>query len=168
MILTALMHRERRLADGVAEMHALVGDIIDACKGERVEEVNGTPYKVVGNVAEFTLSESADGVKTNSLKIAINKTTGYGALIWFVTAQFPKKGGIYDRVWVSNNQQPPGFDTRVASDPWDPDFHDPRSTLPLASVRAAVEEFCRTGTGDRPECIDWVEASSFSGDRADT
>ncbi|MER7735969.1 Imm1 family immunity protein [Streptomyces erythrochromogenes] len=31
------------------------------------------------------------------------------------------------------------------------------STLPLAQIRAALEEFCRKGTGGRPECISWVK-----------
>ncbi|MET7749740.1 Imm1 family immunity protein [Micromonospora sp. NPDC005367] len=39
-----------------------------------------------------------------------------------------------------------------------------RSVLPLAQVRAAVEEFCRTGTGDRPECIRWVRGE-INGER---
>jgi hypothetical protein len=42
------------------------------------------------------------------------------------------------------------------SDPGFSRYHDPRSTLPIAHIRAAVEEFCRTGTGARPECVHWV------------
>ncbi|WP_398900972.1 Imm1 family immunity protein [Streptomyces sp. 1114.5] len=28
--------------------------------------------------------------------------------------------------------------------------------MPVPEVRAALEEFCRMGTGNRPECIRWV------------
>ncbi|MEU9079159.1 Imm1 family immunity protein [Kitasatospora sp. NPDC048538] len=45
---------------------------------------------------------------------------------------------------------------RVVFDPGDPRFHNPRSCLPVLEVRAALEEFCRMGTGNRPECIHWV------------
>ncbi|WP_308198486.1 Imm1 family immunity protein [Actinomadura terrae] len=31
-----------------------------------------------------------------------------------------------------------------------------KECLPVSKVRAAVEQFCRMGTGNRPECIDWV------------
>jgi hypothetical protein len=29
-----------------------------------------------------------------------------------------------------------------------------------------LEEFCRTGTGDRPQSVNWVEAVDFNGERA--
>nr|WP_121175647.1 Imm1 family immunity protein [Streptomyces sp. 1114.5] len=48
------------------------------------------------------------------------------------------------------------LDPRAVSDPGEPRFHDPRSCLPVPEVRAALEEFCRMGTGNRPECIRWV------------
>ncbi|MGW2935724.1 Imm1 family immunity protein [Streptomyces sp. NPDC001156] len=40
----------------------------------------------------------------------------------------------------------------------------PRSTLPVTQVHAALEEFCRTGAGDRPECIYWVRGE-INGER---
>lgn len=67
---------------------------------------------------------------------------------------------------MSDNPEPPGFDPQVVSDPGYPLFHDPASTLPIAQVRQAVEEYSRIGTGDRPECINWVSGGA-SGQRDD-
>lgn len=65
-------------------------------------------------------------------------------------------GGIFDHVWVSNNPEPPVEDPKVVSDPWTPVYLDRKSVLPIPQIRAALEEFCRVGTGDRPETIGWV------------
>lgn len=73
---------------------------------------------------------------------------------------------IDDYVWVSDNPAPPDFDPRVVSDPCVPYFYHPRSTLPAAQIRAAVEEFCRTGTGERPERVHWVRGEA-NGNRLD-
>ena len=100
----------------------------------------------------------------NLLRVAASGSTGYGGLIWSVSRKHPVKGGIFDHVWVSDNPAPPDFDPRVVSDPGAPRFHDPRSVLPLAQVREAVEEFCRTGTGMRPESVRWVRGQ-LSGER---
>ena len=66
--------------------------------------------------------------------------------------------------WVSDNPAPPDFDPRVLSDPGCPLWYDPRSTLPVARVRAALRELCRMGTGDRPECVQWVHGE-INGER---
>ncbi|MFF5969912.1 Imm1 family immunity protein [Streptomyces sp. NPDC012769] len=47
-----------------------------------------------------------------------------------------------------------------------PLFHDPCSTLPLAQVRAALEQFCQADTGERPDCISWVPGH-MNGQRLD-
>jgi hypothetical protein len=82
-----------------------------------------------------------------------------------VNRGFPKKGGIYDDVRVTDDPSPPDFDTRVRSDSHTDECHDPRSTLPLSVIRTAVEEFCRTGTGERPQSVGWAEAAVLSGRR---
>jgi Immunity protein Imm1 len=92
----------------------------------------------------------------NNLRLAINRETGFGGLIWFVDRSSPRQGEIFDYVWVSDNPEPPVEDPRVASDPWTPVYLDRRSVLPLSRIRAALEEFCRVGSGVRPESIDWV------------
>ncbi|MFJ8746515.1 Imm1 family immunity protein [Embleya sp. NPDC127516] len=67
---------------------------------------------------------------------------------------------------MSDNPEPPDLDPRVVSDPCYPLFHDPSSALPIPRIRAALEEFCRAGTGERPECIDWV-VGGMNGQRFD-
>jgi hypothetical protein len=70
-------------------------------------------------------------------------------------------------VWISNNPAPPVVDPGVIADPGLPRYHQPRSTLPVARVRAAVKEFCRTGTGHRPSRVDWA-MGHLGGRRLDT
>jgi hypothetical protein len=82
--------------------------------------------------------------------------TGYGALIWQATSPDPEPGVPAHQRWLSSNPEPPDFDPRVVADPYAPFFHDPDTTLPAARIREALEEYCRTGTGDRPKCIEWV------------
>jgi hypothetical protein len=78
-------------------------------------------------------------------------------VIWLVTVQWAaeKAEEYFNYTWISDNPNPPVFDPRVVSDTGVPRFHDPRSTLPVEEVRAAVEEFCRSG-GERPKCVHWV------------
>lgn len=90
------------------------------------------------------------------LRVAVNNATGYGGLVWSLNASDSRRGGIYDHCWISDNPEPPKIDPRVVADPSLPSFHDRRSTLPIAWIGAAVEEFCRSGTGDRPEMIRWT------------
>jgi hypothetical protein len=91
------------------------------------------------------------------LQVAVNKKTGYGALMWCWADS---------QVWVSDNPQPPDFDPRVVSDPGYPLFHDPASTLPIKQFREALEEFCYSGTGERPTSVRWVR-SDICGRRED-
>jgi Immunity protein Imm1 len=98
----------------------------------------------------------------------VNTETGYGGLTWFVTQDRAVAAGdeIADHVWVTDNPSPPGFDPRVVSELHYPVFYHPNSTIPAAQVQAALEEFCRTSTGDRPECVRWVHGT-VSGERLD-
>ncbi|WP_231330179.1 Imm1 family immunity protein [Actinomadura graeca] len=115
---------------------------------------------MAGDVAWFCFAEEEhsdkNAVSDNFLRVALNGSTGYGGLVWGITDDSPRREGVSDGVWVSDNPEPPDFDPRVVSDPGYPLFFDPRCALPIPRVRAAVEEFCRLGTGDRPENIDWV------------
>ncbi|MGW2647851.1 Imm1 family immunity protein [Streptomyces sp. NPDC001393] len=102
----------------------------------------------------------------NHLHVGVNSSTGYGGLVWYVSPKRADESGdeISQWCWVSDNPTPPEFDPQVLSDPGSPLCYDPRSTLPVTQVRAALEEFCRTGTGDRPECINWVRGE-INGER---
>ncbi|MGW8729219.1 Imm1 family immunity protein [Streptomyces sp. NPDC055808] len=69
-----------------------------------------------------------------------------------------------DWAWVSDNPSPVGFDPEILIDVHVPYYHDSRNALPLSNVRAALEEFCHTASGTRPECINWVKGQP-SGER---
>lgn len=166
VILSVAYGGRRHYAETPEEKNELVAEVFDNLAGESGEGRAWSP----GEDAWLSLAEERHGddnrVADNFLRLAVNRATGHGALIWFVTQDSPRRGGVYDRVWVSNNPNPPAVDPRVVSDPGHPLFHDPSSALPLARVRAAVEEFCRVGTGDRPECVDWVPGH-MNGQRVD-
>ncbi|MFG2088518.1 Imm1 family immunity protein [Spirillospora sp. NPDC048824] len=104
----------------------------------------------------------------SSLDVTINARTGYGALRWMVSADtvVPVDPEVADHLWLSDNPDPPRTDPSVFADPWLPSYHYPNSTLPVAQIRAAVEEFCRTRTGQRPTCIDWTPGE-WAGHRLD-
>lgn len=102
----------------------------------------------------------------NYLRVGVNAKAGYGGLVWYVS---PRRAEIVGdeksrQCWVSDNPTPPEFDPQVLSDPGSPICYDRRSVLPVARVREALQEFCNRGTGDRPECIDWVP-SEINGER---
>ncbi|MER8100437.1 Imm1 family immunity protein [Kitasatospora sp. NPDC094016] len=155
MILNAVINREWHYAESWAEMESLIDEVINSLELETFD-----PYWTPGDDACFMFSDRRHSNDTsmpnNFLRIAVNSKTGFGGLIWFVGASHPAVGWVYDHTWVSDNQNPPDFDPRVISDPGEPRFHNRRSAIPLPDVRNAVEEFCRTGTGDRPDCIHWV------------
>jgi Immunity protein Imm1 len=128
----------------------------------------------VGDPVSFSFADRRHTAETrgwwpdNYLRVGVNSSTGYGGLVWHVS---PKRAGASgdDKsqwCWVSDNPTPPDFDPKVFSDPGSPLCYDPRSTLPVLRVRAALEEFCRTGTGERPECIQWVRGE-INGERTE-
>ncbi|MDR7320654.1 hypothetical protein J2S44_000904 [Catenuloplanes niger] len=115
----------------------------------------------MGSVCHFTVLERAPGaaeyVRDNHLTVSVNPETGYGALMWCVSDRVAaERGGVFGRVWLSDNPIPPDADPEVVADPGDGMLFDPGSTLPLSSVRAALAEFCRVRSGERPQGIAWV------------
>lgn len=94
-----------------------------------------------------------DLASDNCLAVAVNKTAGFGALMWCVDFSSPRRGGIYEHVWLTDNPQPPLVDPQVVANPDSGLIHSPRSTLPMPQIRLAVEEFCYGDTDDRPECV---------------
>ena len=126
----------------------------------------------VGDPVAFSFAEQRRTAETrgswpdNYLRVGVNSVTGYGGLVWYVS---PKRAEASAReidqfCWVSDNPTPPDFDPQVLSDPGSPLCYDKRSALPLSCMREALEEFCRIGTGDRPECISWVHGE-INGER---
>ncbi|RVX40558.1 immunity protein Imm1 of predicted polymorphic toxin system [Nonomuraea polychroma] len=167
MILSVLFNNEVHYSESWDATSRLITEAMESLRGEE-QEADGAFYP--GDDAWFRLAERGDSdeapVAKSYLRVAINRHTGYGAAVWFVNQEFPKGGEIYESVWISDNSEPPDFDPRVVSDPHYPLFHDPTSTLPIPRIRTVVEEFCRVGTGERPECISWV-AGEMNGQRFD-
>ncbi|MFG3294551.1 Imm1 family immunity protein [Streptomyces sp. NPDC048179] len=166
MLLSVFFKGEWRYAESPDQVSELIAEVMNGLRGEG--EVGGSYFP--GDDAWFCLADrrksDSEPVVGSNLRVAINPVHGYGALVWFVNDQFPRKRGVYDSVWLSDNPDPVDFDPRVVSDPGYPLFHDPASTLPNSMIRAAVEEFCRTRSGERPECIDWI-AGHVNGQRLD-
>ncbi|WP_329260477.1 Imm1 family immunity protein [Streptomyces sp. NBC_01478] len=131
-------------------------------------EKSGLGYISAGDDAVFSFArsrytnETFDWWPDNYLHVAANPSTGYGGLIWYVSADRAEKveDEVSKHTWVSDNPNPPKFDPRVVRDPSFPRFHDPRSAIPIGHVRDAVEEFCRVGTGDRPACVEWARSDT--------
>lgn len=116
---------------------------------------------LVGHTCHLKISERGqnctDYVRDHQLTVSVNPATGYGALMWCVTDRVAnERGGMYEHVWVSGNPDPPDFDPEVPADWGDAVLFDPGSAIPLPSVRAALEEFCGDGSGDRPRSVEWV------------
>ncbi|MFF3115460.1 Imm1 family immunity protein [Kitasatospora sp. NPDC057904] len=102
----------------------------------------------------------------SALVASVNTSTGFGGVIWLASRNYPRKGGVYDSIWVSDNPVPPAVDPNVLSEPHTPIVMDPASTFPVAELRKVIEEFCRDKTGERPGCISWV-VGNIGGERTD-
>jgi hypothetical protein len=134
--------------------------MLQTLAGLKHEDEGPQPY-YVGNDAWFMISDvrhTGEGLDfpNNFLRVAINRRSGFGSMIWGVNDNHPITGGVFDHVWVSHNPRPPETDPRVIADPGEPKFHHLNSALPISDVYATVEEFCRQGTGFRPESVKWV------------
>lgn len=128
---------------------------------ELLEELNSSPapgFRV--QIAELSFAGErpiGSGIDTsNHLVVSLNGETGFGALTWHVTESWPRADGIYGEAWVTDNPFPAEVDPRVLSDRDTGTFFHRTSAIPEDGVRAALSEFCSTGTGDRPECVSWV------------
>lgn len=153
MILGVLIGEDWRFVDPQEDVARTVEEVLEFLTARRgVDDP--------GQVAELTFARlpwQGHAVDTdNHLFVSANEETGFGALTWFVDQGWPRKGEIYNDVWVTDNPKPPSFDPRVVSDPDCGTFYHSRSDIPLSQVRAALVEFCSMRSGDRPECVSWV------------
>ncbi|MFJ3794247.1 Imm1 family immunity protein [Kitasatospora sp. NPDC090091] len=139
--------------------------ISEAISSISPEEVAAGQYGV-GSQVWFSLIEPQAEHPCAYLSVAANETTGFGAITWWTDNLPPRVGGIYDYVWISDNPTPSEIDAQLVSDPHYPLYHDPASAIPLAQVRGVIEEFCSSGTGERPESISWV-TGEINGQRHD-
>lgn len=134
-------------ANSAEEVGGLISALIAAPMPERPSRFMDALLCFAGEPFCHKFRTTPKGVKGHLL-VAVNKVSGYGALMWY--------WGGSDPVWVSENPQPPDFDPRVVADPGGVLFHNPRSTLPIGKFREMVEEFCYSGTGDRPTGVRWA------------
>ncbi|MEU8779969.1 Imm1 family immunity protein [Streptomyces sp. NPDC048606] len=158
MILNVSFAHEIHYAHALEEMLGLTSRVIEEMAKGNAD--SGPQYS--GVTATFCMSKKrhttsdAASLPDNFLTASVNGSSGYGALTWFTSSNRLGAKELVAHTWVSDNPNPPIFDPIVVGDSGSPVFHDRRSTLPIQEVTAAVEEFCRVGTGARPESIDWV------------
>ncbi|MCX4094583.1 Imm1 family immunity protein [Nocardia sp. alder85J] len=165
MILSAAIHGEIQYAENPDEMAALIDEVIENLQPEDPD------YQGVsaGEIAALSFGEqrAQRGLRNlrpdNILLVSVNVRSGFGGLTWHSAR---KPDGISEYLWLSDNPSPPEFDPRVVLDPHVPSFFDPKCTFPSERIREVLEEYCRAGTGDRPECISWVRGR-ISGKRLD-
>jgi hypothetical protein len=161
MILHAMFRHRIAYAETLPRMSAIVTELMTSLESEGWATIDGREYYSPGVTVNLGFAERRhDGISSvpdNLLTVAINRSTGFGALYWCVYTNSPRVGGIYERGWVSDNPEPPTFDPRVVGDNDTGQFHDPRNALPLSTMRQVLEEYCRVGTGDRPTAVNWVE-----------
>lgn len=160
MILNSYFDHQWHNAEAAEEVASLISELIATLKHERASKFvePGTDALLCFAHERFQHKlRLTKGVKGH-LQVGVNTATGYGALMWY--------WGGDDPVWVSDNPQPPDFDPRVVSDPGYPLFHDPASTLPMKQFLEVLEEFCYSGTGERPKSAQWVR-SDICGRRED-
>ncbi|MGW8999419.1 Imm1 family immunity protein [Streptomyces koyangensis] len=153
---------------GGATYHAPSDAVLRRLIGELVGDGSGRgPYMVGrpkgGILATFVLLAphrdpmGSDRYFDSYLQVSVNPLTGYGALRW----QVPEDSVVrVDReiarsVWISKNSEPPVLDQNVVADFDDWKLFEPRNTLPMSDIRAAVEEFCELRSGQRPTLICW-------------
>src|SRR5437763_1471393 len=99
MILNVLIHNTWQYAETWPEMAALISEAVDHLASEGTVQHGSVQFQDPGEDARFMFSDrrhSGDGDwPNNHLVVAVNSTTGYGALIWHVTKDYPVTGGIY-------------------------------------------------------------------------
>ncbi|MFE2758689.1 Imm1 family immunity protein [Streptomyces halstedii] len=147
-------HSDKEIADLVDHV---MGDLIQG--GKTPEGFEIMPEYATVTVVEDGYPERAERLWPSSyLHVSVNTSNEYGALRWF-SATPPNGEGVNHMnrfVWVSENPNPPAFNPRLILDPSTPLYYPRESAFPVKKVREALEEFCRVGTGVRPECIPWM------------
>lgn len=151
MILNAYFDGQWHNAEIAEETSSLITELIATLAPSRNATLCFAGERFVHKLSD---TKGANGC----LQVAVNKETGYGALLWY--------WGGNDPVWVSDNPEPPDFNPRVVADPGGTYFHEASSTLPLRKFREVLEEFCYSGTGERPARVRWVR-SDMCGRRLD-
>ncbi|WP_328969092.1 Imm1 family immunity protein [Streptomyces sp. NBC_00239] len=117
------------------------------------------PEKAVVSIVKGKYPEETDERwARNFLYVSVNTGNGYGALKWWTsdTPEGADDNHVSRFIWTSGNPNPPSFSPKLISDSGTPSYYPPEAAIPVAQVREALEEFCRTRTGDRPESVSWL------------
>lgn len=97
----------------------------------------------------------------SNLTIDMNVDLGLGAAIWWCGPKIGSelaasgKGNLTSSAWVSLAPYGPPDKGQVVIDPYAGSVADPRSVLSLSTLKSVAAEYCLTGTGFRPEAIQW-------------
>ncbi|GAA4978550.1 hypothetical protein GCM10025331_86920 [Actinoplanes utahensis] len=136
------------------------------------EQRSWAPGRGAGDETDFFFVEGglipSRQAPNSTLMVRVNASTGLGALIWFVNTLRADASGRQDDqwIWVTDNADPADDDPLVAAEPHELIGVGPSVVLPVAEIRAAVEEYCRAGTGERPGSVSWVHGNNL-GERDD-
>ncbi|GAA2469651.1 Imm1 family immunity protein [Streptomyces mauvecolor] len=166
MILVARFFGRFHYAESAEEMREVVERFLS---GFPAETVQAPGFELDCETASFGFMESAPGEGAsvqwpdNSLEVTVNFSNGHGGLVWYVDANRASEinektqSDMADWAWVSDNPEPVAFGPEILIDVHVPYYHDSRNALPVSRIRAALQEFCRAGSGARPESVHWVK-----------
>ncbi|WP_078492724.1 Imm1 family immunity protein [Streptomyces griseorubens] len=161
MIVLGGTHAGEIYARSEDEVDALVDHIMNDLtqRGTTRDGFEIVPERAVVSIVPGKYPEETDERwPSNYLYVSVNTKNGYGALKWW-TSKVPDEApedDISRFVWTSGNPQPPSFNPELIEDPGSPSYYPREAAIPVAQVRAALEEFCRTRTGARPESVPWL------------
>ncbi|MFF0388040.1 Imm1 family immunity protein [Kitasatospora sp. NPDC004615] len=148
MILEIWYDREARRPADAEETETMVAEALRAAAGSQ---------------AAFCFREPGAEHRSAELCVTVDEAGEYGALSWLNVGH---KGGIHDWLWLSDNPHPSGAEPALVADDHTGAQFDPASVLPMPLIAAAVHEYCRGGTGERPPSVDWV-TGEYNGYRND-
>ncbi|MEV7544918.1 Imm1 family immunity protein [Streptomyces sp. NPDC089915] len=155
MIVEASIDGETLRVDSEGEIVKLIARIMSDLKSELPAAVGIDPG-TTASMHVFDVSNEAQmpPYAENSIRVGVNKATGYGGIVWWGPEV---DGQPNEHYWVTDNDSPPDFDPRVTSDQCFPLWYDRRSAIAVTDVEQALWEFC-TSKGMRPTAVRWVPA----------
>ncbi|GGV87569.1 hypothetical protein GCM10010294_69600 [Streptomyces griseoloalbus] len=147
MIVEFWINGQMGRASTPGEVEIAISRTLTELESERKVPVGFDP----GTTASFHVFDLPAGAAVpNSLTVGINRTTGYGGMIWW-GEQIPEHPEQF--YWVTRSGQPPDVDPRVTADPCFPLWYDKRNVVPMQKVKDALEEFC-FNLGRRPAAVE--------------
>ncbi|SFS96037.1 Imm1 family immunity protein [Saccharopolyspora flava] len=139
-VITAIVHNDYRYARTGAEVERLLDDIITTT----------SDWASLLYASDRPFADDSDVRPIRQLRVSVE--TGWGALNFVNEVKTDDTHGT----WDSWNSKPPVHTPNIWFDPGTPTAFPTSAALPIALVRQAMSEFCRTGV--RPECVRWQPA----------